>query len=94
MEDIENYIKSVVTMDPRNRRWKTEDKQLVIDALTKNADGMYGINTPTLDDSRSYCNIGSDGYIARCTIFVAATQPPRAYPAYSNRITGDTRRDF
>ena len=40
MEDIENYIKSVVTKDPRNRRWKTEDKQLVIDVLTKNADGM------------------------------------------------------
>ena len=40
MEDIENYIKSVVTKDPRNRRWKAEDKQLVIDVLTKNADGM------------------------------------------------------
>src|SRR5712691_4068889 len=26
MEDIENYIKSVVTKDPRNRRWKAEDK--------------------------------------------------------------------
>jgi hypothetical protein len=40
MEDIERYIKSVVTKDPRNRRWKAEDKQLVIDVLTKNADGM------------------------------------------------------
>ena len=40
MEDIENYIKSVVTKDPRNRRWKAEDKQLVIDVLTNNADGM------------------------------------------------------
>ena len=40
MADIESYIKSVVTKDPRNRRWKTEDKQLVIDVLTKNADGM------------------------------------------------------
>jgi hypothetical protein len=44
MEDIENYIKSVVTKDPRNRRWKVEDKQLVIDVLTKNADGMLGSN--------------------------------------------------
>jgi hypothetical protein len=40
MEDIENYIKSVVRKDPRNRRWSTEDKQLVIDALIKNANGM------------------------------------------------------
>jgi hypothetical protein len=40
MEDIENYIKSVINKDPRNRRWKAEDKQLVIDALTENADGM------------------------------------------------------
>src|SRR6266853_2840180 len=38
MEDIENYIKSAVNKDPRNRRWKAEDKQLVIDVLTKNAD--------------------------------------------------------
>jgi len=40
MEDIENYIKSVINTDPRNRRWKPEDKQLVIDVLIKNADGM------------------------------------------------------
>jgi hypothetical protein len=40
MEDIENYIKSVVEKDPRNRRWTAQDKQLVIDVLTHNADGM------------------------------------------------------
>jgi hypothetical protein len=40
MEDIENYIKSVVNTDPKNRRWNEEDKQLVIEALTENADGM------------------------------------------------------
>src|SRR5216683_810214 len=40
MEDIENYIKTVIKTDPRNRRWKPEDKQLVIDVLIKNADGM------------------------------------------------------
>ena len=42
IEDIENYIKSTVTKDPRNRRWNAQDKQLVIDVLTKNADGMLG----------------------------------------------------
>ena len=39
MEDIKNVIKSVVEKDPRNRRW-TADKQMVIDVLTRNADGM------------------------------------------------------
>jgi hypothetical protein len=40
LEDIENYIKSVIAMDPRNRRWTMEDKQLVIDVLSRNASGM------------------------------------------------------
>jgi hypothetical protein len=40
MEDIERYIKFVVNKDPRNRRWKVEDKQRVINVLTKNAGGM------------------------------------------------------
>jgi hypothetical protein len=40
MEDIKNYIRSIVNKDPKNRRWKQEDKQLVIDVLTERADGM------------------------------------------------------
>jgi hypothetical protein len=40
MEDIENYLRSVVNNDPKNRRWKVEDKQLVIDVLKARADGM------------------------------------------------------
>jgi len=40
MEDIENYIKSVIEKDPRNRNWSAQDKQMVIDVLTGNADGM------------------------------------------------------
>ena len=40
MEDIERYIKSVVERDPKNRRWTAQDKQMVIDALIRNADGM------------------------------------------------------
>jgi len=40
MEDIENYIKSVVNNSRKMRRWKREHKQLVIDDLTKRADGM------------------------------------------------------
>jgi hypothetical protein len=41
MEDIENYIKSIVNTDnSRMRRWKSEHRQLVIDVLTERADGM------------------------------------------------------
>jgi len=40
IQDIEYYIRSVVDTDPKNRRWKQEDKQLVIDHLTRHADGM------------------------------------------------------
>jgi hypothetical protein len=38
--DIEEYIKSVINTDRKNRMWRAEDKQLVIDVLTKKADGM------------------------------------------------------
>jgi hypothetical protein len=40
IEDIDNYIKSVISRDPKNRRWKAEDKQMVIDVLTRKANGM------------------------------------------------------
>jgi hypothetical protein len=38
--DIEEYIKSVINMNPKSKRWKRADKQLVIDVLTEKADGM------------------------------------------------------
>ena len=38
--DIEEYIESVIKTNPKNRRWKSADKQLVIDVLKENADGM------------------------------------------------------
>ena len=40
MQAIDSYIRSVINMHPKNRRWKAEDKQLVIDVLTERADGM------------------------------------------------------
>ena len=40
IEDIENYIKSIVEKDPRNRMWTVQDKQMVIDVLIEHADGM------------------------------------------------------
>jgi hypothetical protein len=39
-KDIEDYIKSVISTHPKNKQWKMEHKQLVIDVLTEKADGM------------------------------------------------------
>jgi len=39
-DDIIKYIKSVVHSDRTMRRWREEDKQLVIDVLSDRADGM------------------------------------------------------
>jgi hypothetical protein len=41
-KDIEDYVKSVVYSDsePIMRRWRTEDKELVVEVLSERADGM------------------------------------------------------
>jgi hypothetical protein len=39
-EAIRDYIESVVHSDRRMKKWRTEDKQLVIDTLVRKADGM------------------------------------------------------
>lgn len=38
--DIVNYVSSIVSTDANMERWRTEDKELVIDVLTRKADGM------------------------------------------------------
>lgn len=40
IQDIEEYVRSVVNTDREMRRWKARDKELVINALTEKADGM------------------------------------------------------
>ena len=44
IEDIENYIRSVVNTDPKMQRWKAADKELVIDVLIEKSDGMYAVH--------------------------------------------------
>ncbi|KAH9061918.1 hypothetical protein EDB87DRAFT_1560134, partial [Lactarius vividus] len=41
MADILGYIESVVQSDRNMRRWKAENRQLVIDRLSEKADGMF-----------------------------------------------------
>ena len=49
-EDIADYVRSVVfsNSEPIIRRWKMEDKNLVIDVLSERADGMYVDHFTTL----------------------------------------------
>jgi hypothetical protein len=39
-EDIANYVASIVSSDRRTRRWRKDDRDLVIKTLTERADGM------------------------------------------------------
>jgi hypothetical protein len=39
-KDIVNYISSVVCSDTKMRRWREEDRNLVIETLTERANGM------------------------------------------------------
>jgi len=39
-QDVRYYIKSIVHSDPQMRRWRAEDKELVIDVLPQNVNGM------------------------------------------------------
>ena len=39
-KDIEDYIKSIINTNRKNKMWKANDKQLVIDVLSRKADGM------------------------------------------------------
>jgi hypothetical protein len=39
-QDINNYIASVVQSDRKMRKWRAEEKKLVIDTLSRRADGM------------------------------------------------------
>ena len=39
-QDMIDYIRSIVNTDPMMRKWKPADKELVVDVLTKRADGM------------------------------------------------------
>jgi hypothetical protein len=45
--DISDYVRNVVNSTPSAamRRWRAEDKNLVIETLTERADGMYGFRS-------------------------------------------------
>ena len=73
--DIEDYIKSAIYTRPKKGRWKEEHKELVIDVLIRNANGMYVVSLkycwPLLI---SFCDVGSDGRIVRWSTFATASR--------------------
>ncbi|KAH9953489.1 hypothetical protein BC827DRAFT_1297514 [Russula dissimulans] len=50
-KDIVDYINSVVYSDMKMRRWREEDKRLVIETLSERADGMFRWVLSTRDPS-------------------------------------------
>jgi len=45
-EDIANYVRFVVHSDQTMRRWRSKDKELVINTLIERADGMQDLPSP------------------------------------------------
>ena len=39
-QDIHDYVRSIVHSDPQTRKWRAEDKELAIDVLSQNVNGM------------------------------------------------------
>ena len=46
-QDINDYVTFVVLSDERMKRWRDDDKTMVIDKLTERADGMWGLLCPS-----------------------------------------------
>ena len=64
-EDIANYVRSVVysNSDTNMKRWKNEDKELVVKTLTERAEGMY-VNYFHVCYACFDCHTGSGGCFA------------------------------
>jgi hypothetical protein len=66
-EDINNYIRYFVQTNDTMRKWRTEDRELVIDTLSERADGMSVIFCAVSREDYSQSWTGFDGYIANWT---------------------------
>ena len=88
-QDILNYIKNVVHSDRQMRRWRPEDKQLVIDTLSAKADGMCVITMTTSWQARLQNMQVSMGVLP---IGYSASLSPNGYSSCSGQITRVVRR--
>jgi hypothetical protein len=60
-EDITKYIKSEVDIIANDKRWRDDDKKLVIGTLSDTADGMYGVALLSQTLPLTIHPTGSDG---------------------------------
>jgi hypothetical protein len=84
-KDITDYVRSMVYSNSEQimRRWRTEDKELVIETLSERADGMY-VNRFTLVIVVETLKQVSVGVLsAGCSPALSSTK----CPAYPRRIT-------
>ena len=63
-QDIMDYISSAVQSDRKMRKWRAGDRELVIDTLSRRADGMLVIAI-TISQPFSHLIIGSNGFSAK-----------------------------
>jgi len=66
-EDINNYIRYFVQSNDTMRKWRTEDKEMVIDTLSERADGMSVMFGAVSREHYSQSWTGFDGCIANWT---------------------------
>jgi hypothetical protein len=84
-QDILNYISAFVESDRRMRRWRSGDKQLIIDTLSAKANGMWVIVTTISLESSLTNYAGFDGCIASLIPSVVASQPLFVEPSTNCR---------
>jgi hypothetical protein len=74
-KDILDYVRHVILTDRKMRRWRPEDKRLVIDTLSERADGMQVVTSRPLTAVTYFLvNTGSGGLFANWTCCALAFQ--------------------
>ena len=93
-EDITKYIISVVysSSDTLMNRWREDDKDLVIQTLSRRADGMWvPLLVRNIDDANLFLFQVPMGFLPAGNV---ATLPPTECPAYTKPNSGDSGRDI
>jgi hypothetical protein len=86
--DIYDYVRNSVYSDKKMRRWRNDEKELVIWELSNKVDGMYGDPAIPSDSLLILYYVGSDGYSVnlRCCGIVSRQVFGRPSTSYPNRF--------
>jgi hypothetical protein len=92
IQDIVNYINSVVNTDRRMKRWRKEDRELVIEALTTKALGMWELYPLMLLFAFSTFNSGLDGCFVSwsSSAYACPRESDKPWRNYQRAWTGRT----